>query len=216
MSGTVSFPGDLTVGGNLRVNGVIQPAKAKDDILAIASLQAFPIPLTSFRVFDAMESLLPNPGLVDDLGIYYGTHGTDTPSLRTEDLKAAGSAQVSYARALVQLPWNYVAASSVTLRFMAGMITTVADQSPGGTLDISVYKQQDDPDDAIGSDLAAAAVADNMNALAFVAIDFAITAAGLSPGDILDVKINTSIDDNGTGTAVIGGISWAHLLCNVR
>ena len=214
MAVPTQFPGDIVVPGNARINGSIQPLMAKTDILASSLLQKFPIPLTSFRVFDAMESLLPNPGLTDDLGMYYGTHGTDTPSLRTEDLKAKGSAQLNKARALVQLPWNYIAAGSVTLRFMGGMITSVADQ--GASLDCSVYKQEDDPDDAIGSDLYAGAALTTFNALVFINLDFSITATGLSPGDILDVLITTSVDDNATGTAVIGGISYAQLLCDVR
>ena len=181
MSGPVSFPSGITVQGNARINGKIEPAKAPADILAVSNLQAFPIPLTSFRVFD--------------------------------DHKAEASPQSNKARVLVQLPWNYVGGNAVTLRFMAGMITNVADQT--ATLDCLVFKQQDDPDDAIGSDLYAGS-ANNMNALAFVNTDFSLTATALSPGDILDVLITTAVDDDATGTAVIAAISWAQLLCDVR
>ncbi len=212
---TVAFPDDLTVGGNLRVNGVIQPPKARGDVLAISTQKKFPIPLTSFRVFDNMALLLPSAGATDDLGIVEGTHGTDTPALQTQDYTASGSAVIDYARFLVSLPWEYVAANAVTLRFMAGMIGNPGDQTPGATLDCSVFKQQDDPDDAIGSDLASAAVSDNMNSTTFANIDFTITAGGLSPGDILDVKVFTTIDHN-AATECIGAISYAQLLCDVR
>jgi hypothetical protein len=211
MASNVPFPGNISIAGSLRVDGSISPAKAKSDILAQAELQPFPIPLTSFRVFDAMETLLPNPGLTDDLGLYYGTHGTDTPSLRTEDLGEADATNNS-ARVLVQLPWEYIAGGSVTLRFMAGMITAVADTT--ATLDCLVYKQEDDPDDAIGADLCSTS-ATTMNSLVFAAKDFVITPTGLSPGDILDVLITTALNDD-TTAIVIGAISWAHLLCDVR
>ncbi len=210
---TVSFPGDLTVGGNLRVNGVIQPAKAPGAILAVSALQAFPIPLTSFRVFDDMAALLPSVGGDDDLGLIEGTHGSATPALQADDHNNEAAPQSNKARVLVQLPWNYVAGNAITMRFMAGMITNVADQT--ATLDCLIYKQEDDPDDAIGSDLVSTA-ATTMNSTTFANIDFSLTATSLSPGDILDMLITTAVDDDATGAAVIAAISWAQLLCDVR
>lgn len=212
MGSTTSLPGDLIVPGNLRVNGSISPAIAKSSVLALAELQAFPIPLTDFRVWDAMQTNLPGTPATDDLGLVGGTFGTATPSIRTEDLKAAGATN-KYARFLVQLPWEYVAGESVTLRFKSGMITTVANTS--ATLDCEAYKLQDDPDDAIGSDLVSTA-ATSINSLTFANIDFVVTPTSLSPGDILDVRIKMAINDGATVTAVIGGLTSAKLLCDVR
>ncbi len=203
---------DLEVPGNLRVAGSITPAKAKSELLAMAELQVFPIRLTDFRVWDDMASLLPSAGATDDLGMIEGTWSTNTPSLQTEDLKAAGATN-NRARVLVHLPWEYVAGNTVTLRFKAGMITTVADGT--ATLDCEAYKLQDDPDDAIGSDLVTTA-ATTINSTTFADIDFAVTATALSPGDILDVRITTAVNDGATGTAVIAGITSAKLLCDVR
>ncbi len=209
---TVSFPGDVAIASNLRVGGSISPAKAKADILAMAELQVFPIPLTSFRVWDNMAALLPTAGATDDLGIVEGTYATATPSLQTEDLKAAGATN-NFARVLVQLPWDYVAAQTITLRFKAGMITTVSDTT--ATLDAQAFKLQDDPDDAIGSDLVSTS-ATTMNSKTFADIDFTVTPTGLTAGDILDIRITTAVNDGGTGTAVIAGITSAKLLCDVR
>lgn len=216
MANSTNLPGDLIVPGDLRLTGSISPLKDRDDILAQASLQSFPIPLTSFRVYDDMNLLLPSAGGGNDLGIVEGAHGTATPTLQTQDHKAAGSPQNNNARVLVQLPWEYIAASTVKIRFMAGMITTIADQSATTSIDCSVYKQQDDPDDAIGSDLCATDPITSVNSLTFAAQDFTITSTGLSAGDILDVLVTTAVDDDATGTAVIMGISWAKLLCDVR
>lgn len=212
MANAVSVPEDLIVPGNLRVAGSVQPLLSRANILAMAELQAFPIKLTDFRVFDAMNTNLPGAGSTDDLGLVGGTFGSATPSLRTEDLKAAGATN-NRARVLVQLPFNYVAANSVTLRFKAGMITTASDGT--ATLDCEVYKLQDDPDDAIGSDLYSGSAVD-INSTTFSDADFALTASGLSPGDILDVRITTAVNDGATGTAVIAGITSAKLLCDVR
>lgn len=212
MANPVTFPGDLIVAGDIRVNGRISPSMSKGNILALADLQPFPIPLTNFRVWDALHTVLPGTPAADDLGLVGGTFGTATPSLRTQDLKAAGASS-NRARVLVQLPWDYVAGESVTIRFRAGMITTVAGSS--ATLDCEAYKLQADPDDAIGSDLVSTA-ATTINSLVFADVDFVINPASLSPGDILDVRVTTAVNDGASATAVIAGITSAKLLCDVR
>lgn len=212
MANPVSFPGDVIVAGDIRLNGSLTPPVAKANILALAEMQPFPIPLTDFRVWDALQTLLPGTPSSDDLGLVGGTFGSATPSIRTEDLKAAGATN-KRARFLVQLPWEYVSGQSVSLRFMAGMITTVAGTS--ATLDCEAFKLQDDPDNAIGSDLVTTS-ATSMNSLAFANVDFVVSPSGLSPGDILDVRVTMAINDGASGTAVIGGISSVKLVCDVR
>lgn len=212
MASPVTLPGDLIVAGSIRLNGTMSPPIAKANILALAELQAFPIPLTDFRVWDALQTPLPGTPATDDLALIGGTFGTATPSIRTEDLKTAGATN-KRARVLVQLPWEYQAGQSVTIRLKAGMITTVADTT--ATIDVEAYKLQDDPDDAIGSDLVSTA-ATTMNSTTFADIDFVVSPSGLSPGDILDVRITMAINDGAGATAVIGGLTSAKLLCDVR
>lgn len=212
MANPTMLPGDLIVAGDLRVNGAVNPKIAKGNLILLAELQAFPIPLTDFRVWDAMQTLLPGTPSADDLGLVGGTFGTATPSIRTEDLKALGATN-KRARFLVQLPWEYVAGETVTLRFQAGMITTVAGTS--ATLDCEAYKLQDDPDDAIGSDLVTTS-ATSINSLTFASTDFVITPTSLSPGDILDVRVTIAVNDGASGTAVIAAITSAKLLADVR
>lgn len=212
MANPLSLPGDLIVPGSIRLGGSISPAITKPNILAIAELQPFPIPLTDFRVWDAMQTLLPGTPSSDDLGLVGGTFGTATPSIRTEDLKAAGATN-KRARFLVQIPWEYQPGESITIRFKAGMITTVAGTS--ATIDIEAYKLQDDPDDAIGSDLVSTS-ATSMNSLTFANMDFVIAPTSLSPGDILDIRVTMAINDGAGATAVIGGLTSVKLLCDVR
>jgi len=212
MATGLNVTGDAIVSGNLRLGGTLSPPIDKANILALARAQSFPIPLTDFRVWDAMQTPLPGTPATDDLGLVGGTFGTATPTLRTQDLKTAGASS-NRARVLVQLPWEYVAGQNLSLRFKAGMITTIADTT--ATLDVEVYKLQGDPDDAIGSDLVSTA-ATTINSLVFADINFGLNASALSPGDILDVRITTTVTDAASGTAVIAGISGAWLLADVR
>ena len=209
---TTQFPNDISVAGDINLVGNITPNKSRTNLLAMTELAKFPIPLTSFRVWTDMAALLPSAGATDDLGLVEGTFGTATPTLQTEDLQDAGATN-NRARVLVQLPWEYVAGNTVQLRFMAGMITNVADNT--ATLDCEAYKQQDDPDDAIGADLVSTGET-TMNSKTFANIDFVVTATSLSPGDILDVRITTAVNDASTSAEVIAAISYAQLLCDVR
>lgn len=212
MTNPVSIPGDLIVSGSIRLNGSLTPAVTKANILAVSELQPFAVPLTSLRVWDAMQTALPGTPATDDLALIGGTFATDTPSVRSEDLKALGATN-KRARFLVQVPWEFVAGQRLRLRFKAGMITTVA--TPSATLDCEAYRVQDDPDNAIGSDLVTTA-ATTMNSLVFSDIDFTINTAALVPGDILDVRITAAVNDAATGTAVIAGITSIRLMADVR
>jgi hypothetical protein len=111
------------------------------------------------------------------------------------------------------MPAEYVEGQSVELRIHAGMLTTVADQSC--TVDVEVYKSDED-ETSTGDLCADAAVTDNMNSLVFADIDFTITPTTLSPGDLLDVKITVTIDDDATATVVKGCIGSVQLLCDTR
>ena len=210
MANTVPFPGDVSVGGNLRVVGDIQPAKDKADILALAELQPFIIPWTAWRVWNALHTNLPGTPLTDDLGLVGGTFATASPSIQTEDLKAAG-ATTSYARACVPLPWDYAAGQTVTARFHAGMLTTISDGT--ATLDLQCYET--DEEVGISADICATA-AQSINSVTLADIDFTITPTALTAGDLLDMRIAIAINDAATGTAVIGCVGAAKLLCDVR
>jgi hypothetical protein len=162
------------------------------------------------RVWDAFQTNLPGTPATDDLGLIGGTFGTNAPSIQTGDLKAAG-ATTRYARFQVNLPPEYVAGQTVTLRFAAGMITTIADAS--ATLDVECHLS--DEDDTVSADLYVGA-AQSINSLTFADKDFTITPATLSPGDMLDVRIAIAVNDAATGTAVIGCVAAMKRVCDTR
>ncbi len=145
------------------------------------------------------------------LEVVGGTHGTNAPSLQTPDFKNNSAAATYTTRGELQLPWEYVVGSSVNIRLNAGMLTTVG--SVACTVDLEVYKS--DEDSTSTGDLCATAAQD-MNDLTFADIDFTITATTLSPGDLLDVKITVSADDDGDAGAMKACIGSVQLLCDVR
>lgn len=209
MGSPTSLPGDLIVPGSIRVSGSITPAMAKSNILAISELQAFNIPWTWWRTYNAMGTNLPGAAAGDDLGLVGGTHGTNHVSIQAGDVGEANSTR--YARAVIPMPWEYVAAQSATLRFYAGCLTAAADTTC--TLDIEAYIM--DGDNTVGADVASAAVANNMNSAVFTNVDFSLTATNLSPGTELDVKLSIDYEDGATAV-VTPCIGKVQLLCDVR
>lgn len=158
-----------------------------------------------------MVELWGTPASEDHLDCAGGTHATNAPSLQTLDFGGNAAAAAYYARGELQLPWEYIAAGSVTIRLHAGMLTTVA--SEAATVDLLVYKS--DEDETSTGDLCATAL-QSLNSLTFADLDFTITPTTLSPGDLLDVLITVSVDDDtdlGVMKACIGSVQ---LLCDVR
>ncbi len=209
MANPTNFPGDINVPGIAYLRGGIAPLLARTAFVQTNNA-VFPIPWTWWRIFDAYETTLPNPSANDDLGLYGGTWATDSPSIQTYDVKAAGPLPF-YARAMIPLPAEYVAGETVTLRFSAGMLTTIADTTC--TLDVVAYES--DREAGIGADLCATGAQDIRN-VTLADKDFTITATGLSPGDWLDVRIHIAVNDAATGTAVIAIIASAELVCDIQ
>lgn len=208
---------DVTVQGDLRVAGTLRLGEQGSTGVQRAdmdqeSLTPFDLPPETWRIYDNMDALLPDPPTTgDDIGIVSGTFGSATPSMQTRDVKAVGAAP-HYARRLVQLPFNYVAGETVMIRLHAGMVTTVADTT--ATVDVECYKS-DNEGGVDGSDLCATA-AQSCNSLTAADKDFTITPTSLSPGDWLDIRIAIHVNDAATGTAVKGMIGRAQLLCDTK
>ena len=210
MANPTRLPGDLIVPGVSYQRGGIAPLLARS-YLEQESLAVYPIPWTWWRVWDALQTNLPGTSATDDLALVGGTFATGSPSIQTSDLGGSG-AVTRYARATIPLPAEYVAAETVVLRFSAGMVTTVADQS--ATLDVQAYLA--DREAGIGADICATA-ATTINSTTLADKSFTITATTLSPGDLLDVRIAVLVDDDGDGGAGITGIiGAAELLVDIK
>lgn len=209
MSEPTVFPHGLRSKGKIQHTNNFSPPIAVDQV-AQRTLQEYTVDLTSCRVHDAFGTNLPGAGATDDLGLVGGSFGTNAPSLQTEDLQDAGGTN-NYARFLVILPPEYVAGETVQLRFAAGMLTNAADNT--ATLDVECHLS--DEDNTVSADLCTTA-ATSMNSTNFTDLDFVITATGLSPGDMLDVRIVTAVNDAATSAEVIACIAAIKLRCDTQ
>lgn len=199
---------DLQVLGEFKFGSLgTEVPRAKIAQLANA---AYAIPFESWRVHDAVGTNLPGTSATDDLGFYGGTFGTSGPYIGTSDLKTAG-ATTRYARAIVRIPPEYEDGQTLTLRFAAGMITTVADTS--ATLDVEAYIL--DEDTTISSDLCTTS-ATSINSTTFANKDFTITPTSRTGGELLDIRVAIAVTDAASGTAVIGAFAAAKLLVDIR
>lgn len=205
---TINFPNNVNIQGNANfagtVTGIDRASLEMDDD------QPYKIPLTAWRVWDAMQTNLPGTPASDDLGLVGGTFGTASPAIQTGDLKAAGST-TRYARCQFVLPPEYVAGQSVTIRAHAGMVTTVSDGS--ATIDFQAYRSDDEA--GIGADLVATA-ATTINSLTAADKDFAVTATTLNPGDTIDIRMSVTVADAATVTAVVGSVGGVELLLDIK
>lgn len=173
--------------------------------LKLEELKPYPVPLTLFRVHDAIQTNLPGTAANDDLAIISGTLGTADPVLQTSDAKATTVTQ--YARVQVPVPVEYQSGQTVTVVVNANMTTTVSDGT--ATVDLSAYRN------GAGDDLCATA-ATTINDTDAADVSFTITPTNLVAGDLLDMRVKVAITDSATGTAVLGTINSVTLKCDIR
>lgn len=206
--GAVEVPDGNFTGAKLSASAAIARSKlAQDD------LKAYPVPLVTGRVWDAIHTVLPTPTAAnDDLGITVGTWGTNPVYLSTGDVKGLG-AKNYYAVYEIPLPAEYVDAQTVNIRVSAGMQTTVCDGAC--TVDITCYEATGASATGISADLCTTAAQDMKN-LTAANKDFTITATDLVAGDMLNVRVHIAVTDGATGTAVIANIYSIKLLCDVK
>jgi hypothetical protein len=205
---SITLPNNLNIQGDVNIAGTVTGVDRTS--LEMDDDQRYKIPLTEWRVWDALATNLPGTPAADDLGLVGGTFGTASPAIQTGDLKAAGST-VRYARCQFVLPPEYVAAQSVTIRAHAGMVTTVSDGT--ATIDFQAYRSDDEA--GIGSDLVTTA-ATTINSLTEADKDFALTATTLNPGDTLDIRMAVTIADAATATAVVGNVGAVEVLLDIK
>ncbi len=181
---------------------VVRSKLAQDDLVA------YQIPLCEFLAVDGAEL-----GVGEDASDLFRKVATNVVTLlgRTPDnTTEAASAYCQFA-----LPPEYVASETVQVVVTAQFIDGPgADSGRASTIDIEVYEQAAG---AVGGDI------NETGAIAFSADDtyetktFTITDAGLSPGDLLNIKVTASAKDDaggGAGTQIeIGEVS---VLLDVR
>ncbi len=147
----------------------------------------------------------------DDLQLTLGAFGTLPTYIGTGDVKAAG-ATTKYARVLLQVPLDFEANQTLTLRATAGMKTTIADGS--ATIDFECWRN--DVDGTLGAGEMVTTSAQSINSVTAATKDFIIDPATLVAGDVLDVRVTIAVTDTATVTAVIGALWSLELLADLR
>lgn len=152
--------------------------------------------LTDARVWDNVDTHIGSAAN-DDLGTNEGTYGTNSPTIRSSDGKAATVTQ--YCRWQVPFPWAKKALATAKVVVNAGMVTTVSDTS--AVVDIQCFRV-----DAPTVDICTTA-AQSINSLTKADKEFSLDITDLAVGDILDIRLKIAIVDGATGTAVIGEVA---------
>ena len=201
--------GDLLVLGNLTFTGSLGSSLARTN-LAIESQSVYPVPWTFMRKYAAFDTNLPGTSSGSDLALVGGTFGTNTPSIQTSDLHAAG-ATTRYARFNFQLPPEYVAGAGVSVRVHAGMLNNAADTT--ATVNVETYKS--DRERGLGSNLSTGGAV-TINSTTLADKTFTVTSTSLSPGDTLDIRITIAVNDAAGASSVIACIGEVAMLLNIR
>jgi len=183
------------------------------DQLVTDSLAAYPIPLTDWRVWDAMQTVLPGTSATDDLGLYTGTFGTKSPWISLSDQNAVGSIGPRYARTLFQLPANYNSGESVRISFTAGMILAAAATS--SSIDCEAYLIAPTSGLVSGSDLVTTAAITTQTTTTFADVEFSLTSTALTPGAFIDVRVSMTCNSN-TATSHYFAFIRSEFLCNKK
>jgi hypothetical protein len=199
----IALPSSIITNANLTASPNITRAKL------VQESKSYTLPMENWRVFDAFNTVLPGTSADDDLALIGGTFGTNTPMIKSRDLKTLSTSL--RARTTFTIPAEYDAAQSLIIRAKAGMQTTVSD----GTcvIDFEIYKS--DNEGGLGSDLCATA-AQSINSLTFANKDFTVTSTGLAAGDVLDIRMTVTVVDTATATTVTAAIGVVQAIAAVR
>lgn len=212
--------GKIAATGTVEVGMAMEAAAADNDEIEVMpkggittraqlsqeALIAYPVVFSRMKVHDAFATDVPAAGAADDLGLVNNTYGTTNPTLETQDHKTATAS--NFARFQFEVPPEYEAGETITLRVNAGMLTTISDGT--ATLDAECFRHA-----APTVDISATA-AQSINSLTAADIDFTITPTNVVVGDILDIRLTTAISDTATGTAVIGQINSVDVLMDIK
>jgi len=211
----VDFAGVSRFSGTMRLPANIIGEFGKDN-LNQRVLEKFPLALQDWRVWDAIQTPLPNPSAGDDLGLYQGAlpspvFGTDTPEILSFDIGSVGAVTLRARYPDFVVPDYYESGETIQLAFFAGCETTIADTA--ATIDVEVFKSSGDGV-VSGSDRYTGAALD-IRSITFAEMVFDL-GTGLVPGDHLDIRVTIAANDGGNSTVVQVGFGKAELQCDTR
>jgi hypothetical protein len=190
-------PTEGTIGYALDTNAFYMRISTSWVGLGLSTTHTIGVPFADMRVHDDLAALLPIAAAADDIGNVPGTVGTTAASLQGIDFK--GAATDEKATFSFVLPADYVAGSTVTARFNAGVLTTIADTAL--TLDLECWvPDYANADGTVSTDLVTPA-AQSINSLTLANIDFVVdddlTGHALAAGSVVQCRMAFAGSDTG-------------------
>jgi hypothetical protein len=195
---------EILAGGSITVTGSGGYARAS---LTEDALQPYRIPLASVLGADGADL-----AITETAGDFYRNIGTNQLLILGEVSNGTVGAdlEVSVGWFEFQLPPEYVAGGDISIQ--AGVDVTGAGALGTCTIDFSAYLQNPITG-AVGSDLV------TTNATAISKTEglktFVVTPTGLVAGNLLIIKMTTSVD-NTDSTAIQAQISALNVLCDIK
>jgi hypothetical protein len=154
------------------------------------ALQPYGIPVNQIMAADGAPL-----GVSETAGDHFLALGTNTIELQGETSNNETEASVSYIQFV--LPPEYVSAGDVKVRIRCQIDGAGTDNA--STVDIEAYEQADG---AVGSDICATVAQTFAAKTTWYNMDFTITAAGLVAGDVLNIKLTSTIVESASSDLI--------------
>ena len=167
------------------------------------------------RPYDVLDRVLGADGaalgIAETAGDFFRNIGTNQFLIDGE--ATVNETEVSVGWFQFTLPPEYVPGGAISIRAAAGIVLAGDASLTSATIDFSAYKQA--VDGTVGSDLVTTAA--TAITTAFGNKDFVVTPTGLVPGDVLVVKMTTSVVEAATGTGAANSrIARLQMLLGVK
>lgn len=186
-------------GGAAAIQGTRETWSQEDAVV-------YPVPLTDLRTWDDLAVNIPATAANDDLGLITGTAGADAPQVEGADFGQTTEAKNT--AFVFELPPEYVAGETITLRIRALMKVISDDVCQ---LDAEVYRQAAPTVDICGTTI------EDINSAVAADIDFTITPTDCVAGDLLNIILYVTGNDNATaGADVTAVIERIQMLLDIK
>lgn len=194
--------GDIAAGA-VGTSEILDGTILNEDVNAAAAIARSKLAEDALAVYGiSIENVRSDAGAAltaaETAGTFDVTVGTNTIIVNGEVTDNETEVSVCYVKFI--LPAEYVAAGDVTVRLRCALIKTGAPTDNGSTIDVEAYEQTDN---AVGADLCATAAQSFAAMDTWYNKDFTVTAAGLVAGDVLIIKITSSVIDSEAGGGTI-------------
>lgn len=200
----LQIPDRSLTNNDIAGNANIEPSKIGQKVLA-----EYAVPIEAFKTWNAVATNLPAAAADDDLGLVTGTWLTNPVRITAGECKNLG-ATTRRAYFSIPIPPNYDDGETIQVRIRAAMETTLASTSCTVDLEAVVGSSGTPTADLVTT------AAQSMNSLTAANFDFAINAASVDPGQLLECRLSITCNDTATATSVTPAVYKVSLLADTR